>query len=69
MTDREVLCEEFKNFKPPDDWNSGCVKSKRIQGVCVHMPTDCSTVTPQYRCEMYETCSGMSYKGKLIVLE
>jgi len=69
MTDREILFEEFSEFKPPEDWNGGCVKSKRIIGICAQMPPNLSTVTPKYNCEKYDKCVGMCYQGKPIVLK
>ena len=69
MTDREILCDEFSDFKPPDDWNGGSVKSKRIAGVCAQMPPDCSTATPKYNCFRFDDCHGMCYQGKPILLE
>ena len=54
--------EEFNDFKPPESFAGGCMKSS-IHGFCVQLRSDGKIGRIEENCESYEICKkGYKYK-------
>lgn len=58
---REYIKTEFKDFKPPEGFSGGCIKSA-LAGFCAHLKPDGKIGKIEENCINYEKCKGYNYR-------
>ena len=58
----EIIRKEFEGFKPPENFAGGCVKSRLLDGFCVHVRADGTIGRIEEGCKNYRECRGYNFK-------
>jgi len=59
---QNIILKEFKDFKSPENFVGGCMKSNNVPGFCVHLNQRGEIKKIEEGCKNFPECKGFNYK-------